>query len=157
MLVMDSSLQSVSMYIGIKALYGIDLMARGDHATEMSTTLINFIEICVVAVQYDIEGLLDSALKAASVTLTDCLSDENEAEGNSALRVFLGFSSCSSWYSNLDDKRYTPFLFKVLKEHLHKIHNKPVFQELLDQEPKLARYLLDAMMEDQAQRVKDEK
>jgi hypothetical protein len=117
---MDDSLCSTSMHIDIMALYGFDFMGQNISAAERPTTLMDFIEICVVAVQYEIDGLLSSALKAASEALTHCLSHENEDEGNRALDEFLN-SEPSDWHWILTDSRYTPLMFKILRDHLYKI------------------------------------
>lgn len=134
--------------MGIMALYGFDPMDHG--ATRKPTTLKDFIAIGVVAVQYKIEGLLDTALEITSNILTECLSHEDEDDVDHALKHFLGFK----WSEMLNDGRCTPLVMKTLKEHLPEINKTSFFKELLDMEPLLARCLFDAMVEDQAQRAK---
>jgi len=145
----DSSLDPEPMQIGIMTLYGFNPMANV--ATGVPTTLKSFIAISVVAVQYEIEGLLDTAFKAINNTLTKCLSHDDEDEVNSALEHFLG----CEWNQMLNDGRFTPLMCEALRNRLYKINNKPVFKELLTKEPLLCRCLYEAMVEDEAQRPRE--
>jgi hypothetical protein len=143
---MDSSLSPNAMHTGILALYGFDFMDE-HYETEKPTELGDFVEICVVAVQYEIEGLFDSMLEAVSQALTKCLSlvDDDDNEFDITLDEFLG----SEWSGMLHEPRFPPLVFKLLKEHLPKMYNRRAFQDLLTKEPLLARCLLDGMMEAQ--------
>jgi hypothetical protein len=148
---MDNSLDPDWMQMGILTLYGFDPMR--DCAARKPTKLKEFITICVVAVKYEIEGLLDTALEATSNILTECLSYKDEYE--TVLPEFLGDGWLDGWCEMITEERYTPLMFRVLREHLPTLYNRTLFQNLLDQEPSLVRCLLDAMVEDQAQRAKE--
>ena len=137
-----------SMLIAVTHLYGFDFM--GQKEIDPPTSLYDYLDICVVAAHYEIDDLLESTLQAASRALTDCSSGEDEERINIALKDFL----CFSWKSILNDPRYTPLLFKVLREHLYKLNNRPVWKELLTNEPLLLGCLYDAIMEDQAQKAR---
>jgi hypothetical protein len=117
---------------------------------ETATSLYDFLNICMVAVHHENDDLLNSTIRAASRALADCLSDQDEEKVDSALNDFLG----SNWDVIINDPRYTPLMFKVLREHLYKLDSRPVFKKLRKEEPLLADCLFDAMMEDQAQRAR---
>ena len=78
---------SGAMYSGVRYLYGFDYMADGELGKPAS--LDEFLELCVVAVHFRIEGLLESAVKAAIRILTDCFGYENEAEAQFWLGKFI--------------------------------------------------------------------
>ena len=77
---------SGAMYSGVRCLYGFDYMADGELGKPAS--LDEFLELCVVAVHFKIEGLLESAVKAATRILTDCFSYENEEKAQFWLKKF---------------------------------------------------------------------
>jgi hypothetical protein len=153
---MDNSLCSTSMRVAILIMYGFDVIGQNISAIEKPTMLIDFMQICVVAVQYEIDGLLEVVLKAASEALTGCLSHEDEERVDSALSHFFGFG-VFGWDSMLNDARYTPLMLKVLREHVHEINDEQVFRKLLDDNPLLVRGLFDAVVDDLPQKAKGEK
>jgi hypothetical protein len=136
------------MLTAVTHLYGLDLMGQGE--IDPPTSLWDFLDICVVAAHYEIDDLLESTLKAASLALNDCLGDQDEEKSDSALKAFLG----SSWDSILNDQRYTTPMLEVLIEHVYKLNSKQAFNELLDREPLLMRCLLSAMAKYLGQRAR---
>jgi hypothetical protein len=137
-----------SMLIAVTHLYGFDFMGEGE--IDPPTSLYHYLDICVVAAHYEIDDLFESTLHAASRALTDCFSREDEERIDLALKDFL----CFNWKSILNDPRYTPLLFKVLRGNLYKLDKRPVWKELLAKEPLLLGYLYHAIMEDQAQKAR---
>jgi hypothetical protein len=135
---------SGAMYSGVIYLYGFDYMADGELGKPAS--LDEFLELCVVAVHFKIEGLLESAVKAAIRILTDCFSYENEEEAQFWLEKFI------SGRIILSDDRYHPHLVSILGGHLTKFYTNPYFQELLDWDPIVVRVLLSGLVEEQALR-----
>ena len=131
-----------AVYVGVKYLYGFDILAHGEF--ERPEYLLDFLEICVVAVHYKIEGLLDLTVKAAIRALTDCFSYENVGEDHHRVGTFLGEES------DLTDDSNHPHLVSILGGHLTKLYTYPHFQDLLNGEPVLVRILLDGLVKEQA-------
>ena len=127
----------MAMHIAIRALYGFNFMDEDGDTTVVPTTLHDFVAICVVAVQYEMEGVLNTVLDAANKTLTLSHMDESEI----MVSEFLGDKW--NWREMLEDERYTPLMFRVLREHLPRLQYTAVFRKLLDKEPALVRYLFD--------------
>jgi hypothetical protein len=133
-----------AMYAGVRYLYGFDYMAKGE--LKRPAWLDEFLELCVVAVHYKIDGLLDSAVKAAIRALTNCFSYESVGEDHFRVRSFLGERII------LPDDRYHPHLLSILGGHLTKLYTNPHFQDLLNDESGLVRILLDGLVKEQALR-----
>jgi len=131
------------VYIAIKYLYGFDLMANGK--PERLNSLDDWLELCTVAVQWDIEGLLDSVLKAADSVLTYYLDVEDEENVDYLLMRFFGGRLVVQ-----DDDKYPQHLLGIIGPHLIKLYTKPRFQYVLDNSPNMVRHLLDALVKDKA-------
>jgi hypothetical protein len=110
-------------------------------------TLDGYLELCALAVQWDIEGLLDSAFKAADGALTYCLDVEDEDNVDYLLVCFFGARLVVP-----DDDEYPQHLLGILGPHLTKLYTKPRFQYLLENSPNMVRYLLGALVKDKALR-----
>jgi hypothetical protein len=139
----DHSLPVVAVEVAIKHMYGFDF----PHNSDLTPTIFeDFVAICAVAEQYQIDDLLGQALRAANRALTDCLTDECDDED--ALHDFL---SCGrSWM--FTDERYLEFAVAVLGRNVTKLHTKKVFLDLLKTSPELTRHLFDDMVEDKVNR-----
>jgi hypothetical protein len=136
---------TLATYNGVRYLYGFDLTA--DYGPWEPTLLEDFLELCVVAVHYKIDGLLESTVKATIRALTDSFSYESIGKDHLGLKEFLGERLVIP-----DDDRYHPHLHSILGGHLTKLYTYPHFQDLLNGEPVLARILLDGFVKGQALR-----
>lgn len=135
------------MQTAVLHLYGFDFMDNDITGTPAS--LNDFINVCLVAAYYEIADLLDMALKAASHALAKCLSNESDEKDQDALKEFL---SSDNWDWSFTDDDHAPHVLKIFGENLVQLYTKPVFQTVLDDEPKLARLLLGEMVKEKALR-----
>lgn len=144
----EANFDHESMRIAVMHVYGFDFMATSETRTPRSPQ--EFLDICVIAEHYGIANLRRLTLNAAARALTGCLSGEDKEKVDSALKDFLG----SSWNSILSDARYTPLLLRVLREHIDKLVDMPVFNKLLEMEPMFSRRLIFAMGKELGQRAR---
>lgn len=127
-------------------LYGFDFMDNNE--THTPTSLKDFLDICAAAADYEIGDLWVSALEAGCRALTDCLSDEDDENIDHALKEF--FLADLSWMAV--DKDYGPLRLTVFWENLIQLYTKSVLQKLLDDEPTVARHLLDQLVKEKMHR-----
>jgi hypothetical protein len=147
LLAMDAApgFRTNAMRIAATHLYGFNFMNNCEIVPP--TSLYDFLNICLVAAHYGINDLLESTLKAADHALLVCLDHEDNDDAEYSLKDFLGERLVTP-----SEDRYLPRLFSILGPHLKNLHTKPHFQDLLDHEPKVVRYLLKELVRDQALR-----
>jgi len=128
------------MKAAIRYMYGFEFLGEGGHRDLGS--IAEFAEVGRVAEKYEIAGLPEFILTAASRALDDCIS--NEAK----LGSFLNFGRQMSL--NPGQEQRFNYAVKIIGDKVAELSKHDVFQELLDEEPELAVALVNLWGERQS-------
>jgi hypothetical protein len=124
------------MQAAIRYLYGFEFFGRGGHGDLY--VVGDYAEAGAIAEKYEIAGLSELILTAASRALDDRMSDANRLER------FLYFGHISSPGSGNGEFN---FAVKIIGDHFNKLRKYEFFQRLLSKEHELAVALLNRLVE----------
>ena len=125
-------------------MYGFEFLGEDGYGS--LHTIWDFAEVGAIAEKYEISGLHELILTAASHAIDDCVSDVGE------LKRFLCFGGFSTlpFGENSKDNHFD-YAARIIAYNLTKLRKYPVFQALLNEEHELAVALCNLLAEYQSQ------
>jgi hypothetical protein len=124
------------MRAALKHMYGISLLDDGDFIS--GSSLLDFTNLASAADYYEIPGLLELSLEAASRALTPCLDDSGML--HTFLYAPMGHHSIVSV-----SPIHTSFVLRFYTENIAKLGDKEVFLTLLSWNEDLTKALFSSL------------